>query len=265
MAYKKRISANQRRHNDYLRLEGLKVGTRYQNRLIKLRRQEVRRILEQCKAYGKIDHWEEVIDMHLEESYLYDWYRGLYIASGLPKAKATARDLSLGKAAPDEGYWEMQLEQRAKERAGSEIVLVQDTLKEQLVGITRKYMQADNQMPIEQLARAIFKDYKDIELWQARRIAQTETMISLAEAGDVAARSLDVRYDKQWVISGLGNTRETHAEMDGDVVDMDEAFEIKDANGVFVCQMMYPHDGSLGAPAGEIINCACDVLHLPKK
>lgn len=259
MAYKKRISRNQRRHLDYLRLEGLKIGTRYQNRLIKLRRQEVKRILEQCKAYGSIDHWDEVIDMHLEESYLYDWYKGLYIATGLPRAQATARDLSLGKAAPDEGYWEMQLTQRAQERAGSEIVMVQGTLKEELIGITRKYMGLDTQMPIEKLARSIFKDYAAIELWQARRIAQTETMISLAEAGDVAARSLDVRYDKQWVISGLNNTRETHAVMDGVVVDMDEPFTLED------CQMMYPHDGSMGAPAGEIINCACDVLRIPKR
>ena len=43
MAYKKRISRSQRRHMDYLRLEGLKVGKVYQNRLIKLRRAEVKR------------------------------------------------------------------------------------------------------------------------------------------------------------------------------------------------------------------------------
>ena len=113
-------------------------------------------------------------------------------------------------------------------------------------------------MPIEKLARRIFAEYQAIELWQARRIAQTETMIGLADAGEVAARSLGIRYDKQWVISGLGNTRETHEIMDGVVVDMDEPFTLPD------CQMMYPHDSSLGAPAGEIINCACDVLHLPK-
>jgi hypothetical protein len=120
-------------------------------------------------------------------------------------------------------------------------------------------MESNTQMPIEKLAREIFKGYKDIELWQARRIAQTETMIGLADAGEIAARSLDVRYDKQWVISGLGNTRETHEAMDGVVVDMDEPFQLPD------CQMMYPHDGSLGAPAGEIINCACDILHIPKR
>ena len=258
MAYKKRISRSQRRHLDYLRLEGLKVGKIYQNRLIKLRRAEVARVLEQCKAYGSIDHWAEVIDMHLDESYLYDWFKGLYVRAGMPKAKSVARDLSLGKAAPDEGYWEGELIRHAEQRAGNEIVLVQGTLKEQLVGITRTIMEADTTMPIEKLAKEIYKQYKAIELWQARRIAQTETMIGLADAGEVAARSLGIRYDKQWVISGLGNTRETHEIMDGVVVDMDEPFTLPD------CQMMYPHDSSLGAPAGEIINCACDVLHIPK-
>ena len=196
--------------------------------------------------------------MHLDESYLYDWFKGLYVRAGMPKAKSVARDLSLGKAAPDEGYWEGELIRYAEQRAGNEIVLVQGTLKEQLVGITRNLMQADTTMQIEKLATQIFKQYKTIELWQARRIAQTETMIGLADAGEIAARSLGIRYDKQWVISGLGNTRETHEAMDGVVVDMDEPFTLPD------CQMMYPHDGSLGAPAGEIINCACDVLHLPK-
>jgi hypothetical protein len=258
MAYKKRISRSQRRHMDYLRLEGLKVGKVYQNRLIKLRRAEVKRVLEQCKAYGSIDHWAEVIDMHLDESYLYDWFKGLYVRAGMPKAKSVARDLSLGKAEPDERYWESELINYSQNRAGNEIVLVQGTFRDNLVGITRKVMEADTTMPIEKLARRIFAEYQAIELWQARRIAQTETMIGLADAGEVAARSLGIRYDKQWVISGLGNTRETHEIMDGVVVDMDEPFTLPD------CQMMYPHDSSLGAPAGEIINCACDVLHLPK-
>ena len=259
MAYKKHISRSQRRHMDYLRIEGLKVGRIYENRLIKLRRKEVLRVLEQCKAYGSADHWAEVIDLHLDESYLYDWYKGLYVKAGLPKAKSVARDMSLGKAAPDEGYWESELINYSQNRAGNEIVLVQGTLRDNLVGITRKVMEADTAMPIEKLARRIFAEYQAIELWQARRIAQTETMIGLADAGEVAARSLGIRYDKQWVISGLGNTRETHEIMDGVVVDMDEPFTLPD------CQMMYPHDSSLGAPAGEIINCACDILHIPKR
>jgi hypothetical protein len=46
--------------------------------------------------------------------------------------------------------------------------------------------------------------------------------------------------------------------MDGIEVDADEPFRLED------CLMMYPHDSSFGAPAGEIINCACDVIRRPK-
>ena len=120
---------------DYLRIEGLKVGRIYESRLVRLRRKEVQRVLEQCKAYGGVDHWEDVIDMHLDESYLYDWFKGLYVKAGLPKAKSVARDMSLGKAAPDEGYWEQELMDYAQDRAGQEVVLVQGTLKEQLVAM----------------------------------------------------------------------------------------------------------------------------------
>ena len=243
---------------DYLRRKGLKVGHLYESRLIKLRRKEVGRVLDLCKEHGDISLWGDVIQSYLDESYLFDWYKGLYVQAGLPKAKSTARDLSRGKASPEEGYWESEIMRYAGEQAGEKIVLVQDTLKDNLVSIVRTYMQDDTQMPIEKLARKILHDYNSIALWQARRIAQTETMIGLAQAGEIAARSLDVGYTKQWATSGLMNTRDTHLAMDGVVVDMDEPFDLVD------CQMMFPHDSSLGAPAGEIINCACDVLRRPK-
>lgn len=259
MAYKKRITRSQRRHMDYLRLEGLKVGKVYQNRLIKLRRKEIKRVLSQCMAYGGIEHWDDVIDMHLDEAYLMDWYRGLYAKAGLPKAKAVARDLSLGKASPEEGYWETELMRYAEQRAGSEIVLVQGTLKDELIKITRGIMTEDRTIPIEKLARQIFSKYKEIELWQARRIAQTETMIGLSQAGAIAAETLDVGFTKQWS-AVLIRTRESHLQMDGMEVDQDELFFVGDEQA----PMRWPHDDSLGAPAGEIINCACDVIRRPK-
>ena len=258
MANKKRISPAERRHQDYLRRNGLKVGKVYEARLLKLRNKEVNRLLSLCKDCGT-DQWANVIDTYCNEQYLWDWYKGLYVDAGLPRAKSTARDLSRGKATPDEGYWEDELIRYAGENAGDKIVLVQDTFKDELVSIVRTNMQIDAQLPIEKLARKILHDYKDIALWQARRIAQTETMISLAGAGDIAARSLDVKFSKQWAISGLGNTRDSHLEMDGVIVyDADEPFVLPSGE-----LMMYPHDSSLGASAGEIINCACDVIRRP--
>lgn len=257
MATKKRITPAERRHMDYLRKRGLQVGKIYEGMLVKLRRKEIRRILELCKEHGGIEQWPMVIEMQLAESYLPKWYKGLYVNAGLPKAKSTARDISRAKSAFEDGIWESELARYAEEQAGNKIVLVEGTLKDNLVNITRGVMQSEVDMPIEKLAREIFDRYKQIELWQARRIAQTETMIGLADAGNIAAQSLGVRYTKQWCTSGLSNTRDSHLVMDGVIVADNEPFQLDD------CLMMYPHDSSLGAPAGEIINCACDVIRRP--
>ena len=47
--------------------------------------------------------------------------------------------------------------------------------------------------------------------------------------------------------------------MDGVTVDEDEPFVLEGG------MMMYPHDPSMGADAGEIINCACDCIRRPKR
>lgn len=255
---RKRISPAERRHMDYLRRKGLLVGKAYETRLIRLRRKEVRRVLDLCRDYHNPMSWAGVIEQSLDESYLMKWYEGLYVEAGLPRAKSTARDMNKAKAEGDDGWWEQELIHYAQDRAGSNIVLVQNTLRDNLIDIVRKKMEEDTQMGIERLAKEIFKGYQQIELWQARRIAQTETMIGLADAGDMAARSLEIPFIKTWAVSGLGNTRDSHAVMDGVTVEDDEPFQLID------CMMMYPHDGSMGAPAGEIINCACDCIRRPR-
>ena len=241
---------------DYLRKKGLQVGRIYEGKLIKARRGEVRRLLNLCRDSNP-SQWEMIIEAQLREDYLFDWYKGLYVSAGVPRAKSTARDLNKSKAAFEDGIWESELARYAEQQAGEKIVIVSGTLKEQLVGITRKVLEEADGAGIEKIARQIFQDYQGIELWQARRIAQTETMIGLADAGNIAAQTLDIRFSKQWCTSGLGNTRDTHLAMDGVIVEDWEPFELAD------CHMMYPHDSSMGAPGGEIINCACDCIRRP--
>ena len=256
MGKKKRITPAERRHMDYLRKKGLQVGRIYEGKLIKARRQEVRRLLNLCRDSNP-SQWEMIIEAQLREDYLFDWYKGLYVSAGVPRAKSTARDLNKSKAAFEDGIWESELARYAEQQAGEKITLVSGTLKESLVGITRKVLEEADGAGIEKIARQIFTNYQGIELWQARRIAQTETMIGLADAGNIAAQTLDIRFSKQWCTSGLGNTRDTHLAMDGVIVEDWEPFELPD------CHMMYPHDSSMGAPGGEIINCACDCIRRP--
>ena len=256
----RKVTSAQRRRLQYLRLRGLKTAGAYERRLILLRRSEVRRVLSLCEDAGSADEVVTIIQGQLsEEAYLPGWFEGLYVDCGTPRGRAAAADLSRAKAAPDDDVWIGALRRYAKNRAAENVTIVSGTLKRSLVRLVREVMEEEAALGIEKLTRYIYREYKDtLERWQCRRIAQTEAMIGMAEASEEAARSLDVGYLKQWCISGLGNTRDSHLVMDGVTVDMDEPFQLE--GGL----LMYPHDTSMGADASEIINCACDIYRIPK-
>lgn len=260
MAKKRRISQAERRHMDYLRKKGLAVGKVYEGKLLKARRSEVKRVLLMCRDFNDPERWEDVIRLHLDESgYYYDWMRGLYLNAGLPRAKSITRDLSKSKAEDPSGMWEAELSEYARERAGSNIVSVTGSLKDELVKILRHRMDVEDVVGVEKLTQQVFKDYGKVAEWMVRRIAQTETMIGLSQAGAIAADTLDIGFTKQWS-AVLIRTRESHLQMDGTEVDQDELFYV----GEEQAPMRWPHDDAFGAPAGEIINCACDVIRRPK-
>lgn len=262
MAKKRRISPAERRHQDYLRRKGLKVGAVYEARLLRARAHEVKRVLDVCgETTDNPLYWPSLIETHLDETgYLPKWWDGLYKDCGLPMCKSTARDLNQGKAAlgSSDPLWLDSLHDYAVNRAGGNIVIVSGTLRESLIDILRTELQQELTVGIEKLTKRIYDKYKDIAKWQVRRIAQTESMVAMADAANIAAGTLDVAYTKQWCISGLGNTRDTHELMDGTEVDQGEPFILPGG------ELMYPHDGSLGADASEIINCACCCIRRPK-
>ena len=258
MAHK--IKTSERKRQNELRRKGLKASLKYETRLKTLRAHEVKRVLALCKdVTAEPDLWAATIDAALDErAYLPKWEEDLFRAIGLPMARSTAKDLNKQKAAADEDFWLNELTSYAQERAGSNIVIVSGTLREELINIVRDEMLADPTLGVEKLTKRIYARYLELAKWQVRRIAQTESMIGMADAAHIAAKTLDVRYTKQWCISGLGNTRDTHLAIDGYEVDEDEPFELE--GGL----LMYPHDCSLGAAAAEIINCACCCIRRPK-
>ena len=261
MPAKRRITTAERRHQDYLRRNGLKVSSVYEKRLARDRRGELRRVLDLCKESGSgVGAVPDILEGSINESgYLLGWWQGLWTGAGVPMAKATAQDLRQAKAAGETDIWLATLRRYAATRAGNNIVSVTGTWKDSLVALTRKLLEADPSIGIEKLTQGIYKGYTGLlEKWQCRRIAQTEAMIGMAEAADLSAKTLDIAYTKQWCISGLGNTRPSHEAVDGVEVDEDEPFTLP--GGL----LMFPHDPSMGADGSEIINCACACIRRPK-
>lgn len=253
---KRKISQQKRRHQDYLRRSSMKIASVYSARLQRLRAEQVRSLLKGIGDYP-LDQWEGVIRSQLNEPYLGQWFNGLYVSAGLPHAKSTVRDMNKAKA-DTSGIWESMLSSYARERAGDMIVIVSGTFKDNLISILRSELENDDTVGIEKLTQKIYWRYRNIQEWEARRIAQTETLISTGYAGDAAARSLDVRFTKQWCVSGMLNTRDSHLAVDGEIVDEDEPFRVGNS------YLMYPHDTSLSAESCEIINCACSCIRIPK-
>ena len=260
MPSKGKITAAERRHRDYLRRKVLRVASVYETRLAKDRRAELRRVLAIAKDYNDPIALVPLIEGQIDETpYLGKWWQGLIVDAGVPIAKATARDLRAMKAAGEEDIWLTGLRNYATARAGSEIVVVTGTWKKTLVGLVRQLLAEDLGAGIEKVTKELYRRYlATIEKWQCRRIAQTESMIGMGRAAADAADTLGIPFTKEWCISGLGNTRASHELMDGVVVDEDEPFALPGG------MLMYPHDTSLGADAGEIINCACSCIRRPK-
>lgn len=256
---RRRIKPAERKRQDYLRQRALKTGRKFEGQLRVLRAREVKRVLDICKDTPDLESWAYIIDGNLDERpYLPAWQERLFTTVGLPMAKSTAADMSVAKAASDESFWLNELAAYARERAGQNIVIVSETFRQDLIALVREEMESDLGGGVEKLTRRIYSKYTDLAKWQVRRIAQTETMIGVSDAADIAAKTLDISYTKQWCISGAGNTRETHIAMDGVEVEADEPFIL--AGGM----LMYPHDISLGAEGSEIINCACACIRRPK-
>jgi len=91
-------------------------------------------------------------------------------------------------------------------------------------------------------------------------IARTETLKALNAGRQEALDQLienpnnDVRAEdvvRAWDSTGDARTRETHAAADGQVAAQGVPFTVGGYS------MMYPGDTSLGAPAGETVNCRC--------
>lgn len=106
--------------------------------------------------------------------------------------------------------------------------------------------------------RRLWKEH-DAELsswqWKARRIARTEAHGAVNAGQIVAARrraaATGERLYKRWLGTIDARTRASHRVADGQIVELDEKFNVGGAD------LDFP--GEAGGPAHEVINCRCSM------
>ena len=131
------------------------------------------------------------------------------------------------------------------EHVGDMVKGITDTSKAALRAEIRAGVEAgESTRDIAQRLRALSEEWSG---YRAERIARTEVGASFGAAHDQAARQIGVPMTKTWVATGDSRTRDEHAAMDGETVDLDDSFS----------------NGASTAPEG--VNCRCLTIYQPKK
>jgi uncharacterized protein with gpF-like domain len=115
---------------------------------------------------------------------------------------------------------------------------------------------------IPKMARR-FKNVGEGRLKNTIRIARTETTrVQNSAKMDVGKHGEELGFVmmKRWVATTDHRVRDDHLAMNGVEVEQDEPFVLPDGS-----KMMFPGDISMGADAGQVINCRCTVVEFIKR
>jgi hypothetical protein len=199
-------------------------------------------------------------------------YEQLYVQTGMRFANWYARnfDRFLKKGVNPNQFqtqWQNLFGQYAQQNAGAKIVLVQGTAKKTMQRILKANMNDPTfaALGARQKRDVILRQTNLYSRNQALRLVRTEAT-NAANYGTLQSATTIFpaqQMMKQWVSGQDGRTRSIppndfdHAVMNGVQVKFEETFSVQGE------QMRHPADSSLGASAGNIVNCRCSVFPFP--
>jgi hypothetical protein len=132
------------------------------------------------------------------------------------------------------------------------ITSVAETTRQQIVNQITRGQQAGE--GVDEIAKRIAGNVGIISRQRGALIARTETHGAANYGADGAARATGLKLRKEWVAAEDERTRPDHDQANGQIVDMDQAFDVGGE------ALMYPGDPA--GSAGNIINCRCGVSHI---
>ncbi len=108
--------------------------------------------------------------------------------------------------------------------------------------------------PLPEVASSIRSLIPAIARYRADAIARTETHGAANYGSNEAAKETGLPLRREWLAAEDERTRESHAEADGQIVGMEDAFKVGNS------LLMYPGDPS--APPEEVVNCRCTLGYI---
>lgn len=140
---------------------------------------------------------------------------------------------------------------------GQNIVTIGDTSKEHLQKLLNEIIKEVQEQGLGTSAAQTMLRDKLVGQWHADmrhrtdRIVRTEVSSASNWGQFKGVQSTGIPFDKFWTASFDERTRKAHFDANGQKKNINEPFIVGGE------KMMYPLDSSLGASAGNIINCRC--------
>jgi hypothetical protein len=204
---------------------------------------------------------EEVLarlDGLIKDTEVRDSFKRLYPEVGVHFARGAYKGMRKGLKQGYDDIWMDEIIRYAETRAGVRIVSITGTRLELARRILKDLMMTETieqGMGVEQIARMFqrrfIEEFGKYDLWQARRIAQTEVLTASNFGSHIGANEAGAQV-KVWLTSGIVNKDIRHVGYPGlhnQERRMDEYYNV----GGY--RAMYPGDTIL--PPEEVINCKC--------
>lgn len=160
------------------------------------------------------------------------------------------------KALPDDVWYQLVLMFVETEGAVM-VVAVSEATKEAIRQVVQKGL--DDGQGMREIARHIRRDMPEFSTVRAERIVRSEVISASNYGSQIGAERFaedsGVTLEKEWVATFDHRTRDSHADLNGTRVGINEDFDVDGYPAA------YPGDPRL--PAKSRIQCRCTVVHVP--
>jgi SPP1 gp7 family putative phage head morphogenesis protein len=177
-------------------------------------------------------------------------------------AEQAVKQLKPKKAAPapiEMDSWQAYIDSFVKSRLAQRIVWITNTTEEVFKSIVRNIISGAIQegLGVDRIARNIRKELNITERYRAERIARTEVVSASNEGSFMGAKSTGLDLDKEWMAYMDEKTRDSHAQLNGQVIPMNDTF-------ITISGEYLELPGDPSASAEETINCRCTIGYVVK-
>lgn len=193
------------------------------------------------------DHYQRVEDI----------YRAMAVASATTFGKRVIdQGKALGHDLETKGFAEtmarLALAYVANEAIRRRITSIAETTRNQIVSaVDQGYREGLGTAAIAKQVRARVPEFT---AFRSALIARTETHGAANFGANAAAKETGLTLQKEWVAASDERTRDDHRRADGQVVAMDDAFNVGGES------LMYPGDPR--GSADQTVNCRCGISHI---